>query len=199
MQEIRFHGRGGQGAVTSAELLAQAAIAEGKHARAFPSFGPERRGAPVTAFCRINDGPIFLRSVIGKPDIVVVLDPSLFRVVNVTAGLRDDGILIVNSSNDPSYFTSGRLQKVATIDATRIALDVLKRPLTNTILLGSLLRVADIVSMDSLISSIKHRFGDKAFRLNMQVLEMAYKETVILPEWIQEEEKKIAGNDKPFH
>jgi len=186
MQEIRFHGRGGQGAVTSAELLAQAAIIEGKYARAFPSFGPERRGAPVTAFCRINDGPIFLRSVIEKPDIVIVLDSSLFRAVNVTEGLKDDGILIVNSANAPSHFTSGRLHKVATIDATRIVLDVLKQPITNTILLGSLLRVADIVSMDSLLSSIRHRFGEKAFRLNMQVIEMAYKEIVIHPEWKQE-------------
>lgn len=186
MQEIRFHGRGGQGAVTSTELLAQAAILEGKYARAFPSFGPERRGAPVTAFCRINDDPIFLRSVIDKPDIVIVLDSSLFRVVNVTAGLKDDGIIIVNSANDPANFTSGRLHKVATIDATRIALDVLKQPLTNTILLGSLLRVTNIVSMDSLISSIKHRFGDKASKANIQALERAYTEIVILPGWKQE-------------
>jgi len=194
MQEIRFHGRGGQGAVTSAELLAQAAIVEGKYARAFSSFGPERRGAPVAAFCRIDDGPIFLRSVIDNPDIVVVLDSSLFRAVNVIAGLKDDGILIVNSANEPHCFTAGRrLKKVATVDATRIALDVLKQPITNTILLGALLRVAEIVSMDSLIYSINHRFNKDISGRNLEALERAYNEIAILPEWYQDQATKDEG------
>ncbi len=193
MQEIRFHGRGGQGAVTSAELLAQAAIMEGKYARAFSSFGPERRGAPVAAFCRLDDGPIFLRSVIDNPDIVVVLDSSLFRAVNVIAGLKDNGILIVNSANEPHCFTAGRLKKVATVDATRIALDVLKQPITNTILLGALLRVAEIVSMDSLISSINHRFNKDISGRNLEALERAYNEIAILPEWYQAQSMKGAG------
>lgn len=101
MIEIRFHGRGGQGAVTSAELLALAAIEEGKYAQAFPSFGPERRGAPVLAFCRISDEPIKIRANIYEPDIVVVLDASLLKIVNVASGLKPEGILVTTSNNSP--------------------------------------------------------------------------------------------------
>ena len=97
MLEIRLHGRGGQGAVTSAELLALSAINEGKYGQAFPSFGPERRGAPVVAFCRVDDKQIKIRSEINNPDLVLVLDPSILRIVNITAGLKDDGILITNT------------------------------------------------------------------------------------------------------
>ena len=97
MIELRLHGRGGQGAVTSAELLAQAAINQGKYAQAFPSFGPERRGAPVVAFCRISDEPIRLRTNIYNPDLVLVLDPSILRLVKVTAGLKPDGTLVTNT------------------------------------------------------------------------------------------------------
>src|SRR5512136_30481 len=98
MVEIRWHGRGGQGAVTSAEILAEAAISEGKYAQAFPSFGPERRGAPVLAFVRISaDQPIRVRSSITEPDIVVVLDPGLLRIVNVAAGLKPGGVVIINT------------------------------------------------------------------------------------------------------
>ena len=97
MLEIRFHGRGGQGAVTSAELLALSAINEGKYGQAFPSFGPERRGAPVVAFCRVDERQIKIRSEIYHPDLVLVLDPSILRIVNVTAGLKEDGILITNT------------------------------------------------------------------------------------------------------
>ncbi len=96
MWEIRFHGRGGQGAVTTAELIAVAAIGEGKYAQAFPSFGPERRGAPVVAYCRISDGKIRVRSKIYEPDVVIVLDPSLLRLVDVEDGLKPDGVLISN-------------------------------------------------------------------------------------------------------
>ncbi len=101
MIEIRFHGRGGQGAVTSAELLALAAIGEGKYAQAFPSFGPERRGAPVVAFCRIDEERIRIRANIYEPDIVVVLDSSLLTIVNVAAGLKDKGIVVTTSTDAP--------------------------------------------------------------------------------------------------
>jgi pyruvate ferredoxin oxidoreductase gamma subunit len=97
--EIRWHGRGGQGAVTSAELLAQAAISEGKYAQAFPSFGPERRGAPVQAFNRIDrQEPVRIRADITEPDVVVVLDPGLLSIVNVTSGLKENGMVIINTS-----------------------------------------------------------------------------------------------------
>ena len=107
MIEIRFHGRGGQGAVTSAELLALAAIGEGKYAQAFPSFGPERRGAPVVAFCRISDQPIKIRANIYEPDIVVVLDASLLKIVNVAAGLKPKGIIVTTSKDSPEKVKAG--------------------------------------------------------------------------------------------
>jgi 2-oxoacid:acceptor oxidoreductase gamma subunit (pyruvate/2-ketoisovalerate family) len=183
MQEIRFHGRGGQGAVTSAEFLAQAAIMEGKYARAFPSFGAERRGAPVTAYCRISRKPIYLRSVIENPNIVVVLDSSLFRSFDVASGLSEDGILIINSTNDPASFTAKGSRRVVTVDASRIALDLLKLPVTNTVLLGALVRAADIISMDSLAMAIKHRFNEEMALHNILALERAFQEAAFAPGW----------------
>lgn len=180
MLEIRFHGRGGQGAVTSAELFAQAAIMEGKYAQAFPSFGPERRGAPVVAFCRIDEQPIFLRTNINEPDVVMVLDPSLLQVVDVTAGLKNQGILIVNSGKEPHHFMMDRLAKAATINATQIALDILKRPITNTVLLGALAKIADVVKVESLIDAIEQRFDAKNAARNVQALQKAFAETLIL-------------------
>lgn len=191
MQEIRFHGRGGQGTVTSAEFLAQAAIMQGKYARAFPSFGAERRGAPVTAYCRISKKPIYLRSVIEYPDIVVVQDSSLFRSFDVASGLSKDGILIVNSTNDPSSFAAGELQKVVTVDASRIALDFLKLPITNTVLLGALVRVAGIISMDSLIMAIKRRFNEEMALHNILALKRAFQEAVLAPGWQSQQEINV--------
>jgi 2-oxoacid:acceptor oxidoreductase gamma subunit (pyruvate/2-ketoisovalerate family)/2-oxoacid:acceptor oxidoreductase delta subunit (pyruvate/2-ketoisovalerate family) len=197
--EIRFHGRGGQGAVTSAELFAQAAIMEGKYAQAFPSFGPERRGAPVVAFCRIDDRPIFLRTEINKPDIVMVLDPSLLSVVDVTSGLKDGGILIINSEKEPHHFMLERLEQAATINATQIALDILKRPITNTVLLGALARISAVVKMESLIDAIEQRFDAKNAARNVQALQKAFAETLILskndckPESLNSFQKYIAA------
>ena len=134
MIEVRLHGRGGQGAVTSAELLALAAIHEGKYAQAFPSFGPERRGAPVVAFCRIDAIPIRIRANIYNPDLVMVLDPSILRLVDVTSGLKDDGILVANTkySADELRRELGIKHSLATVNATRIALEELGLPITNT-------------------------------------------------------------------
>ena len=130
MIEIRLHGRGGQGAVTSAELLAQAAIAQGKYAMAFPSFGPERRGAPVAAFFRVSDEPIKTREKIYEPDVVAVLDSSVLEIVNVTDGLKPEGTLIINApvceeTCRADYGFSGRL---AFVDADKIAKEVLGCP-----------------------------------------------------------------------
>src|SRR3972149_7143976 len=135
MIEIRFHGRGGQGAVTSAELLALAAIGEGKYAQAFPSFGPERRGAPVVAFCRIGDERIRIRANIYEPDLVVVLDASLLKVVKVAAGLKPEGILVTNTKLAPEAMNKmksdmGIKNRVAAVDATKIAMEVLGLPIT---------------------------------------------------------------------
>lgn len=180
MLEIRFHGRGGQGAVTSAELLAQAAIEEGKYARAFPSFGPERRGAPVSAFCRIDDKPVTLRTSIDNPDVVVVLDPSLFSAVDVTRGLQKDGCLVINTKKEPKQFMFQGLKHLAAVNATQIAQEILNRPITNTVLLGALVRLLPVVKVESLISAVQNRFSGKIADLNVQALERAYQETQIL-------------------
>lgn len=181
MIEIRLHGRGGQGAVTSAELLAQAAINEGKYAQAFPSFGPERRGAPVVAFCRISDETIRLRTNIYNPDLVLVLDPSILRLVDVSAGLKDDGALITNTkySSDDIRKELGIKHRLATVDASKIAREELGVPITNTTMLGALLKTQELVPVDSLIPPLEKRFGRIAAR-NINAFKRAYKETDII-------------------
>ncbi len=180
MIEIRLHGRGGQGAVTSAEIVALAAIKVGKYAQAFPSFGPERRGAPVVAFCRISDERIRLRAVIARPDIVLVLDPSILRLVDVSAGLKSGGILVTNTRFSPEEIKKelGVKTRVATVDATKIAREELGLPITNTTMLGALLKASDVVAKESLIEPLQERFGRLAER-NIKAFERAYKETVV--------------------
>jgi len=178
---IRIHGRGGQGSVTSAELVAQAAIDEGKYAQAFPSFGPERRGAPVQAFIRIDDHkPIRIRAGVIKPDIVVILDPSLLNIVNVTQGLKEDGMMVVNTKGDfgdiEEKFGAG--YKLAIIDATSIAREFLGRPIVNTTMIGALIRASGIVKLESLIQPMEKRFG-KIAEKNINAMKKAYTETKI--------------------
>ncbi len=175
---IRFHGRGGQGVVTSAELLAQAAISEDRYAQAFPSFGPERRGAPVQAFVRIDShNPIRLRAEVTEPDIVVVLDPGLLNIVNVTSGLKEGGLLVVNTRRDiaPELRAGWR---VATIDATRIARELLGVPIVNTTMIGALLRVSGVVKLESLFEPLGNRFGRLAEK-NINAMKRAYEETLV--------------------
>jgi len=178
MLEIRLHGRGGQGAVTSAELLALSAINEGKYGQAFPSFGPERRGAPVVAFCRVDDKQIKVRTEINNPDIVLVLDPSILRIVNVTAGLKDDGILITNTkyTADEIKKELGLTCKIAVVNATKIAREELGLPITNTTMLGALLKAQAVVDPDSLIEPLENRFGRIAVK-NITAFKRAFKET----------------------
>jgi pyruvate ferredoxin oxidoreductase gamma subunit len=178
MIEMRFHGRGGQGAVTSAELVAQAAIATGKYATAFPSFGPERRGAPVVAFARVDDQPIRMRSKVYNPDAVIVLDPSLLDIANPTEGLRKDGILIINSSHDADAIRkhlsyNGR---IAIVDAGTIAREILGLPITNTTMVGALLKATNLLSVEELEEPFTNRFGKIAAR-NIQAMKRAYEET----------------------
>ncbi|MFZ5585203.1 MAG: 2-oxoacid:acceptor oxidoreductase family protein [Thermodesulfobacteriota bacterium] len=180
MIEVRFHGRGGQGAVTSAELMALAAIAEGKYAQAFPSFGPERRGAPVQAFLRISDTPIKLREKIYEPDVVVVLDPSLLATANVKAGLKPGGTLIANSSKPVSAVRGecGFGGRTAVADASKIAEEELGVPITNTTMLGALMRAIDLVKMDSIKEPLDGRFGKLGVK-NLTALTRAFNETTI--------------------
>ncbi len=178
MLEIRLHGRGGQGAVTSAELLALAAISEGKYGQAFPSFGPERRGAPVTAFCRIDDKQIKIRSYVNKPDIVLVLDPSILRIANVAEGLKEDGILVTNTNHkaDDIRRELNLNYKLAVVNANQIAREELGLPITNTTMLGALLKARAVVNADSLIEPLRQRFGRIAER-NIKAFKRAFEET----------------------
>ena len=181
MIEIRFHGRGGQGAVTSAELMAQTAIGSGKYAQAFPSFGPERRGAPVTAFLRISDAPIRIREKVYNPNVVVVLDPSVMNVTKVDAGLADDGMLIINTAHPVEELRKqyGFKQNIATIDAMSIALEVLKVPITNTVMMGALAKVMGVATPDQVREPLANRFGPALAPKNQEAFERAYKNTTV--------------------
>ena len=179
--EIRWHGRGGQGAVTSTELVAQAAINEGNFAQAFPSFGPERRGAPVSAFVRIDSKkPIRVRAEITKPDVIVVLDPNLLRIAGVTSGLKEDGMLVINTKKSFQKVESEFkiTQKLAIVDATKIAREELGIPIVNTSMVGALIRTTGVVKLESLIEPLKHRFGRLAER-NVNAMGRAYEETLV--------------------
>jgi len=174
--EIRWHGRGGQGAVTSAELVAKAAINEGKYAQAFPAFGAERRGAPVLAFIRIDsERPIWIRAEVTEPDIVLVLDSGLLRVVNVTSGLKANGMLVVNTPKEPEEiikeFSLGC--SLATVDATKIAREQLGVPIVNTAMIGALLKATEVVKLESLLEPLRERFGRLAER-NISAMQRAY-------------------------
>ncbi len=178
MIEIRFHGRGGQGAVTSAELVALAAIEEGKFAQAFPSFGPERRGAPVTAFLRVDEKPIRLREKVYEPDIVVVLDPTVMNITQIDEGLKDDGMLIINTHRDAADLRSeyGFSQKLALVDATKIAAEILGLPITNTVMLGALIKASGVVDRKAINGPLAKRFGSIAPK-NQKAYERAFTET----------------------
>jgi len=178
-QEVRWHGRGGQGAWTASELLAKAAVHEGKYIQSFPEFGPERMGAPLRAFTRISDKPINLHCAIYTPNVAVVLDPTLLKAVPVAEGLPEDGILVVNTRESPAEVRkqlnlTGR--KVWTIPATDIAVKIIGRPITNTAMLGAVARAVTIVSLESIEKAIKARFPLKIAEKNVQVIKTAYKE-----------------------
>ena len=180
MIEIRFHGRGGQGAVTSAELVALAAISEEKYAQSFPSFGPERRGAPVQSYTRVSDEPIRLRSGIIEPDVSVVLDPALIVVGGALSGLKENGILVVNTRKSLSDIKKefSITHRTAVVDATKIAREILGLPITNTTMIGALVKATGIVKMESLIDPLHHRFGTIAER-NIQVCQKAFEKTLV--------------------
>jgi len=174
--EIRWHGRGGQGAVTSAELVALAAISESKFAQAFPSFGPERRGAPVLAFTRVStSGHIRIRAPIVSPDVVVVLDQGLPYVTDVTSGLKTNGVLVLNTSKglDEVKEKLGGPWRLALVNATAIARQVLGAPIVNTTMLGALVKATGIVRLDSLVGPLEERFGARA-RSNIEACQAAY-------------------------
>ena len=178
MLEIRLHGRGGQGAVTSAELVAIAAINKGNFAQAFPSFGPERRGAPVVAFCRVDDKKINIRAKVYHPDVVIVLDPGLLTLLDPTEGMSDDGILILNTKKAPGDIDalSGKSVRVATVDANTIAIEELGRPIVNTTMLGAFIKATGLIDVEDIREPLMERFGSKLGSRNMKALQRAYDE-----------------------
>jgi pyruvate ferredoxin oxidoreductase gamma subunit len=167
MLQIRIHGRGGQGVVTAAELLAVAAFEQGRHAQAFPSFGSERTGAPVVAFCRIDDREIRLREPIVAPDVLIVQDPTLLHQVDVFQGLAADGYVLINSKRGFDELGLGaiarrfRHARLLTVPATEIALKHLGRPLPNAVLLGGFAALTGIVTLDAVAHAIRNKFSGK--------------------------------------
>ena len=177
--EFRWHGRGGQGAWTASEVLARTAIYEGKYIQSFPEFGPERMGAPVTAFTRISTEPIRIHCAVYEPDVVVVLDPSLLKAVPVASGVSEDGVIIVNSADDLGKVRESlKTEKgtLWTIPATQIALRILGMPITNTAMLGTVARATAVVSLESIERIIKERFRPDLAEKNFAVIKEAYQE-----------------------
>ena len=177
--EFRWHGRGGQGAWTASELLARTALYEGKYIQSFPEFGPERMGAPVTAFTRISTEPIRIHCAVYEPDVVVVLDPTLLKTVPVTSGLNENGIIIINSADEPAKVKETLKMekgKLWTIPATEIALRILGLPITNTALLGTVARATSIVTLESIEKIVKERFRSDLAEKNFAVIKEAYQE-----------------------
>ena len=177
--DIRVHGRGGQGAMTASRLLAEAALLEGKYIHAFPSFGPERMGAPMEAFTRISAEKFYMKTQVYEPDAVLVLDPTLFDAIDFTRGLVPDGKVIANFKETPHTLREKLKisQPIATVDATNIALETIRRPITNTIILGALVRVTDdIVTLDSLKNVVQSWFSGPIAENNILAIERAYKE-----------------------
>jgi 2-oxoacid:acceptor oxidoreductase gamma subunit (pyruvate/2-ketoisovalerate family) len=176
--EIRWHGRGGQGAWTASELLARAAIAEGKYIQSFPEFGPERMGAPVTAFTRISSEPIKIHCAVYNPDVVAVLDPTLLKSVNVTEGLDEkEGNIIVNTKENPAEIRKmlkSPAVKVWTIEASDISLKILGMPITNTAMLGAVARITGVVSLETIEEMINGRFRPDVAAKNFAVVKEAF-------------------------
>ena len=179
MFEVRIHGRGGQGAVLASAILAGALVEEGRHVMAIPAFGFERRGAPVVAFLRFDDMPIRRVTNIYKPEIVLVIDPTVSASVDVFAGTPQGSTLIQATAKEAEALAlPAHLARVALCDAVHIALDIFKRPITNTIMLGAFARATGLVSPDSLIKALEHAdFRDAGLKQNIAAVERGFAET----------------------
>ncbi len=185
MVEIRWHGRGGQGAKTASLLLADAAFNTGKYIQGFPEYGPERMGAPITAYNRISDTPIRIHSNIYEPDYVVVVDDTLLESVDVTAGLKEDGAIVINTTKDGEELKKllkGYKGKVYTIDARKVSMETLGKYFPNTPMLAAIIKVSKIMNEEDFIKdmegSFKHKFAKKpeVIEGNMKALQMALSE-----------------------
>jgi len=182
LKEIRIHGRGGQGGVTAAQLIAHAAFKEGKWVQAFPHFGAERRGAPVKAFIRISDRPILLHSQVYNPDYVMVFDPKLLQAVDFAHGLKKDGMVIINTVRKPEEITLAD-RKVAAVDATGIALEanlvVEGAPVVNTAMVGAFAKATCEVKLESVIEAIKEAWPGGVGEKNAEAAKLAFERVTI--------------------
>ncbi len=180
MIEIRFHGRGGQGTVVASKVLADALAKEGNYVQAYPEFGVERRGAPVIAFIRIDDKPIYDKSRIYRPDHVVVVEPTLVDAIDITEGLKDGGIIIINSDRKPEEFSLPKKFRIVTINATGIAvkhkLGTLAAPIVNTAIVGAVVKILNLTKLDSLLAAIKEGVPVKQ-EANMAAASEAYEKS----------------------
>lgn len=175
MIEIRLHGRGGQGTVTAAELIAEAAFYDGKFAQAFPSFGIERRGAPVEAYVRISNQPILLRSQIYEPNYLIIQDSSLIGAINVFRGATKNTFIIINTEKEPQKIPGlPKNLKIQTVPATQIALTILEKPIINTILLGAFAGACGLINPLSLRKAITERFKGEIAQKNLKAMNTAY-------------------------
>jgi pyruvate ferredoxin oxidoreductase gamma subunit len=182
--EIRWHGRGGQGTVTAAKVFADACLSGGRHVQAFPEYGPERSGAPLRAYNRVSSKELRMHCPVLRPNIVVVVDATLLDAIDVTEGSPDNAIFIVNSSKDPKEIReklkARPSQKVFTVDATKIAIENIGRPLPNSPMVGVLSKVSSIVSLDSILEDVKKSFGKKFSQKiidgNLEAVKRGYEE-----------------------
>jgi len=196
MFQVRIHGRGGQGVVTATELLSVAAFREGRHAQAFPSFGSERTGAPVVAFCRIDDRPIRLREPILAPDAIIIQDPTLLHQVDVFGGLAKDGYILINTSRSfeelglGDFIAGFRRERLCTVPATELALKHVGRAVPNAALLAGFAAVSGRISLESVIAAIREKFPKKVAEGNVAAANEAH---AFVVEEMQEAARAKAG------
>lgn len=184
MVEIRWHGRGGQGTVTAAKVLADACLSGGRHVQAFPEYGPERAGAPLRAYNRVSETPLRMHCPVLNPTVVAVVDASLLDAINVAEGAKDDAVFVVNTAKDPKQVREKLMakpsQKVFTVDATKIAIETIGRPMPNASMLGALNKATGIVGMDVLLADVKGSFGkkfaQKIIDANLEAVKRGYQE-----------------------
>jgi pyruvate ferredoxin oxidoreductase gamma subunit len=182
--EIRWHGRGGQGVVTAGKLLAETALGTGQYFQAFPDYGPERMGAPIKAYTRLSPEPIDLHCQIEEPNVVLVLDPTLLSTVPVTEGLKEDGVLLVNTPQSPSEIremTDFKTGRVFTVDASHIAIEEIGREITNTPMIGALAKATGLFEIGDLIEQTRKRFTklmmkDDIIEANVRAMRRAVEE-----------------------
>lgn len=184
MTEIRWHGRGGQGTVTAAKVLADACLSGGRHVQAFPEYGPERAGAPLRAYNRISSKELRMHCPVLNPDVVSVVDATLLDSINLAEGAKKDTIFVINTTKDPKEIReklgAGPSQKVYTIDATKIALECFGRAMPNSPMLGALCKVTGLISLDHLLEDVRKSFGkkfaEKVISGNLEATKRGYKE-----------------------